>query len=263
MIWPTFTRPRFHPERGLPSFLKGLILKAVILAAGKGTRIHAITDGGPKSLLAMGQSTLLGQSLDTFRDQGVTEIVVVTGYRRHDIAEYVSKNWSGKAEIVFNPHFDCTNVLYSFWLALPYLTEDFLFLHADTVFEPEVLARVLAHDPKAEMVFAVDDHPCEEEEMKVQVSDGRVTLVTKQMPSDSANGEFLGLARISGTQLAGLRRHAERLFEEGTFQAFFELAVQRMVDEDGLKVEVADTTGLRWREVDFVEDYEAARVLFG
>ena len=238
-------------------------MKAVILAAGKGTRIHTITDGGPKSLLPLGDSTLIGQSLKHFADQGVTDVVVVTGYRRQDIADYVAQNWTGGTEIVFNPHFDSTNVLYSFWLALPYLQDDFLFLHADTVFEPEVLARVLAHDAGAQMVFAVDDHPCEEEEMKVQVSDGRVTLVTKQMPSDSAHGEFLGLARIAADQIPGLRRHAERLFEEGTFQAFFELAVQRMIDEDGLAVEVADTSGLKWREVDFVEDYEAAREMFG
>ncbi len=239
-------------------------MKAVILAAGKGTRIHTITNGGPKSLLPLGDSTLIGQSLKIFADQGVTEVIVVTGYRRRDIAEYVAEHWSGKSEIVFNPHFDSTNVLYSFWLALPYLEgEDFIFLHADTVFEPEVFARVLAHDENADMVFAVDNHPCEEEEMKVQVTNGHITLVTKQMPSDSADGEFLGLARISGRHIGGLRRHAELLFEEGNFQAFFELAVQRMIDEGGVRVEVADTSGLKWREVDFVEDYEAAREMFG
>lgn len=239
-------------------------MKAVILAAGKGTRIHTLTDGGPKSLLPLGDTTLLGQSLRHFRDQGVTDIIVVTGYRRDAIADYVRREWPGKAEIVFNPHYDSTNVLYSFWLALPHIGgDDFLFLHADTVFSPEVLARVIAHPDSAEMVFAVDDHPCEEEEMKVQVKDGLVTLVTKQMPGDSASGEFLGLARIRGDQIPSLRRHAERLFEEGTFNAFFELAVQRMIDEDGLEVEVADVSGLPWREVDFPEDYAAARGFFG
>ena len=239
-------------------------MKAVVLAAGKGTRIHGLTNGGPKSLLPLGDTTLLGQSLRHFRDQGVDELVIVTGYRRDMIADYVRREWPGKLEIVYNPHYDSTNVLYSFWLALPWIGEgDFLFLHADTVFSAEVLARLLAHAPGAGMVFAVDGHPCEEEEMKLRSRDGRVVLVTKQMPSDSADGEFLGLARISGAQVAGLRRHAERLFEEGTFNAFFELAVQRMIDEDGLAVEVADVSGLPWREVDFPEDYQAARAFFG
>ena len=239
-------------------------MKAVILAAGKGTRIHNLTDGGPKSLLPLGDTTLLGQSLHHFAEQGVKDIVIVTGYRRHDIAAYVKRVWSGNVEIVFNPHFDTTNVLYSFWLALPYVDqEEFLFLHADTVFSPEVLERVLSHRSDAQMVFAVDGHPCEDEEMKVTIKDGLVSKVTKQMEWSEADGEFLGLARIGSNQATGLRRHAERLFEEGAFQAFFELAVQRMIDEDGLEVEVADVSGLPWREVDFPEDYQAARHFFG
>jgi choline kinase len=235
---------------------------AVVLAAGKGSRIEDVTEGRPKSLLPLGDTTLLGQSLRHLWDQGVDDLVLVTGYQREAIIDYVRNEWPGTVEFVFNPHFESTNVLYSFWLALPYVNEDFVFLHADTVFSAEVLSRVLAHRGSAEIVFAVDDHPCEEEEMKVQVADGLVTLVTKQMPSESANGEFLGLARVSGTQIASLRRHAEALFEAGTFNAFFELAVQRMIDDEQLAVEVADVTGLPWREVDFPEDYQAARGLF-
>lgn len=239
-------------------------MKAVVLSAGKGTRIHTLTNGGPKSLLPLGNSTLLGQSLAHLREQGVDELIIVTGYKRDAITNYVRQVWDAKLEIVFNPNYDSTNVLYSFWLALPWIcNSDFIFLHADTVFSQEVLRRVLNHKADAPMVFAVDRHPCEEEEMKVRIADNRVTLVTKQMPSDAADGEFLGLARVSGAQIAGLRRHAERLFEEGTFNAFFELAVQRMIDEDGLAVEVADVSGLPWREVDFPEDYAAARALFG
>lgn len=239
-------------------------MKAAVLAAGKGTRIHDITGGSPKSLLPLGDKTLIGQSLRQFQQAGITELVVATGYRRDEIADYVRQEWDGPVEFVFNPHFDSTNVLYSFWLMMPYLAgSDFMFLHADTVFSDDVLNRVIAHPDGAPLVFAVDDHPCEEEEMKVQIADGHVTLVTKQMPSGDAAGEFLGLARISASALPGLRAHAERLFEEGTFNAFFELAVQRAIDEDGLKVEVADVTGLPWREVDFPEDYDAARGFFG
>ena len=239
------------------------MMKAVILAAGKGTRIHSLSGGEPKSMLPLGDTTLLGQSLRHFHNQGIRDLVIVTGYRREVITEYVRREWPGRVEFVFNPHYDSTNVLYSFWLALPYLgKEDFVFLHADTVFAPEVLTRVLSARAGADMVFAVDNHPCEEEEMKVQVQNDRIVLVTKQMPSDSADGEFLGLARIAGNQTENLRRNAESLFEEGVFNAFFEMAVQRMIDREGLVVEVADVSGLPWREVDFPEDYAAAREFF-
>lgn len=239
-------------------------MKAVILAAGKGSRIADVADGSPKSLLPLGDTTLLGHSLRHFASHGVTEIVIVTGYKRDRIAEYIRENWGGALEVVYNPHYDCTNVLYSFWLAMPYLgADDFLFLHADTVFSDEVIARVMAHPASAQMVFAVDNHPCEEEEMKVLKKGNLVVKVNKQMEPSTCDGEFLGLARISGSQTAKLRRQAERLFEEGAMQSFFEMAVQRMIDEDALKVEICDVTGLPWREVDFPEDYKAARAFFG
>lgn len=238
-------------------------MRAVILAAGKGKRIHSLTRGSPKSLLPLGDTTLLGQSLRHLSDAGVTELVIVIGYRRQEIIEYVEANWHGNVEFVFNPQFDTTNVLYSFWLALPFLDGgDFLFLHADTVFSAEILDRLMAYPAKAKMVFAVDNHPCQDEEMKVRVTDNKVVEVTKQMALDASDGEFLGLARISDSHISGLRRHAESLFEEGVFNAFFELAVQRMINEDGLEVEVVDVSGLPWREVDFPEDYQAARGLF-
>lgn len=239
-------------------------MKAVILAAGKGNRIHSLTNGAPKSLLPLSDTTLLGHSLRNLASAGVLDLVVVTGYCRSEITKFVRDNWLGTVEFVFNSHFDCTNVLYSFWLALPYLKEkNFIFLHADTVFSYDVLERLLGHLGQANMVFAVDYHRCEDEEMKVRVVNGKVVEVTKEMPPDTADGEFLGLAWVSGDQIPSLRRHAEALFQDGVFNAFFELAVQRMIDQDGLLVDVANVSGMPWREVDFPEDYEAARCLFG
>lgn len=239
-------------------------MKALILAAGKGSRIQTETDGSPKSLLPLGDTTLLGQSLRHFDAAGITDIVVVTGYRRHEIIEFLASNWSGSVEVVYNPHYAVTNVLYSFWLALPYLSgEDFVFLHADTVFEKAVLDRLLAHRSDETLVFAVDDHDCEEEEMKVKTIGGYVTEVSKTMDAATCDGEFLGIARIGAKHIPRLRHHAEALFEEGEFQSFFEKAVQRLIDEEDLRVSVADITGLKWREVDFPEDYVAARGYFG
>lgn len=237
-------------------------MKAVILAAGKGSRIHHITGGRPKSLLPFGSTSLLGHSLSLFQEARIESVVVVTGYQREAVIQHTRAHWPKPAEFVFNPFYDHTNVLFSFWLALPWIgDDDILFLHADTVFSAEVLSRVLA-EKAADVVFAVDQHPCEKEEMKVQLKDGRVVLVTKEMAPESADGEFLGLAKIKSGALGMIRRHAETLFQEKNFQAFFELAIQRCIDQDGLEVKSCDVSGLPWYEVDFEEDYEAALELF-
>ena len=238
-------------------------MKGLILAAGKGSRIAAISEGTPKSMLPLGNTTLIGQSLSHFEDLGIQDLVMSVGYKRHVLQDHVKGLWPHKPEFVFNPHFDTTNVLYSFWLALPFIGDnDFVFLHADTVFSKEVLNRVAQHDCNADFVFAVDDHPCEEEEMKVLVKDGLVTHVNKQMQPDTCQGEFLGLARVSARMVPLLREVDEATFEDGGFQSFFEVAVQTLIDAGKAKVEICDVTGLPWREVDFPEDYEAARAFF-
>lgn len=238
-------------------------MRALLLAAGKGSRISDVTDGRPKSMLPLADTTLAGHSLRRLWDAGITELVVVLGYERHQLEAHIRDNWNGALEVVYNPHFETTNVLYSFWLATPFLRgKDFIFLHADTVFEQSVLTALMTHDAASQLVFAVDRHPCEEEEMKVQIKNGEVTLVTKIMPSESADGEFLGVARVSKEILASLIKASNALFEKKEFQSFFELAVQSLIDADDLHVTVADVSGAAWREVDFSEDYEAAKVLF-
>lgn len=238
-------------------------MKALLLAAGKGSRISTITDGMPKSMLPLADTTLAGYSLRNLWNAGIRDLVVVLGYRRAALEAHIRELWQGNLEVVFNPHFETTNVLYSFWLATPFLRdEDFIFLHADTVFEQSVMTSLLETAPASELVFAVDRHPCEEEEMKVQIVKGAVKLVTKIMPSEDADGEFLGVARVSRELLPRLLHASNALFEAKEFQAFFELAVQKLIDTDGLKVDVADVTGAAWREVDFPEDYEAAQSLF-
>ena len=112
-------------------------MQAVILAAGKGNRIEEIADGRPKCLLPFMGTTLLGHSLDLFAKRGVEEIVVVVGYERRTVMDYVDGNWDGRVTYVFNPLYETTNVIFSFWLSMPYLRNDVLYLHADTVFDDE------------------------------------------------------------------------------------------------------------------------------
>ena len=238
-------------------------MKALVLAAGKGSRLGNITNGAPKSLLPFGDQTLLGHSLKQFEDQGITELVIVTGFERQKIIDYVESHWSGSVEFVYNPHYDNTNVLYSFWLALPYLRDsDFVFLHADTVFSDAVLSQLLTAGPEHKMCFAIERHACQDEEMKVSLDGNHIREITKSMAWDDADGEFLGLAYIRADQLARLRYHCEQLFEEGAFQSFFEMAVQRMITQDQLPVAICDITGESWQEIDFLEDYETAKSLF-
>lgn len=233
--------------------------QAVVLAAGVGNRLAGTSGGLPKSYLRVGGETLLERNIRLLRDVGVSEIVLVTGHQRERFAADFTDPGIRQ---VFNPFYRTSNVLVSFWCALPFLHGDFFYLHADTVFAPQILAG-LAAVPSGEAVLAVDRKVCGEEEMKYTLAaDGSVDRLNKTMPPGHAEGEFLGLARFSEGTLPSLRTAAERILGRGDFHCFVEAALQEMVDAGEVSLSVFDTGDWPWREIDFPEDYEAALQMF-
>jgi choline kinase len=233
--------------------------QAVVLAAGVGNRIAGTSGGLPKSYLRLGGETLLGRNIRLLRDAGVAEIVLVTGHQRERFAADFTE---AGIRHVFNPFYRTSNVLVSLWCALPFLHRDFFYLHADTVFAPQILGG-LAAVASGEAVLAVDRKECGEEEMKYTLAaDGSVDRLNKTMPPGDADGEFLGLARFSASTLPSLRVASERILDRGDFHCFVEAALQEMVDAGEVSLSVFDTGDWPWREIDFPEDYEAALRMF-
>ena len=234
-------------------------MQALILAAGIGNRLADAADGKPKSYLPLGGETLLTRNLRLLRECGVSECVLVTGHQRERFAADFP---DADIRQVFNPFYKTTNVLVSVWCGLPWLEGEFIYLHADTVFHPEILQR-LTSAPSRPALLAADRKQCAEEEMKYKCDAvGRVFEINKTMPSVEAHGEFLGLARFSAEALPVIRRGVERVLHRGEFGSFFEASLQEMMDAGELSPEIVDTGALPWREIDFPEDYAAAKSLF-
>src|SRR5215207_3765088 len=113
-------------------------MKAIILAAGKGTRL----DGAavkPKCLVEVGGSTLLRRQIEILRSRGIDEIVIVVGFGADSIREACDNEIS----FVENIHFAETSSLYSLWLAREHLSEGFVVLNSDVLVHPQLLANLL------------------------------------------------------------------------------------------------------------------------
>ncbi len=232
-------------------------MEAIILAAGKGNRLRDVTGGKPKCYVELAGESLLDRNLRLLRESGVSRIILVTGYQRQRfLRDYTAPD----IEIAFNPFFEQANVLSSFWTGMYRLQDDFLYLHADTVFDGKVLAELV--QTGGEFVLACDAKECAEEEMKYRLEGDRVIEINKTMDPAASEGEFLGLCKVSGTCLPPLRGAVEDVLERGEFGAFFEMAIQELIDRDAVPVTVMSTGALPWMEIDFPEDYEMAKNLF-
>jgi L-glutamine-phosphate cytidylyltransferase len=236
--------------------------EAIILAAGIGSRLRQVHRGVPKCLVPVAGRPILEWQLRSLVEVGADRVVIVTGYEAERVRRQArSLNLPLELAFVENPEYRSTNVLSSWALGSEFLSDTHFYMHGDTVFEPELLRR-LAVERTDGIVLTVDRRPCGDEEMKVATSAGRIKAITKQMAPSEALGEFTGVLKASGEVLGPLRRLAVEVLSGSDGQlAFFEAALQLGIDRAMLNVDWIDVTDLRWREVDFPEDLEAAEAL--
>ncbi|MCM1232452.1 MAG: phosphocholine cytidylyltransferase family protein [Ruminococcus flavefaciens] len=229
-------------------------MQAIIMAAGKGSRLGSLSENKPKSFVEIKGRKLIEYNLRLLQTCGVDEIIIVTGYRCGAFEE-LAKNMD-QIHIRYNPFYEMVNVLGSFYMGMDALKDDFIYLHADTLCEPAIFEKLLRMD--ADVLLPVEYKRCDEEAMKVRSENGRIVQITKQMPVEAAEGEFIGIAAFRKEVLPALKEKTKRLLQEKEFAAYFESAIQRLIDEEDFDVKAFSTDGMFWAEIDFIEDYERA-----
>ena len=229
-------------------------MQAIIMAAGKGSRLGELTGGNPKSFVEIYGKKLIEYNLDILKEIGVNEIFIVTGYRQDAFRE-LTKDMP-EVQLIYNPFYEMVNVLGSFYMGMQYLKDDFLYLHADTLCDPAIIKQLAQFS--ADMNLPIDYKSCDEEAMKVRSQNGEIVQITKNIPIEEADGEFIGIASFRENVIPQLKIAVENLLEEKKFSEYFEAAIQRLLDTTDYSIKSIPMGNAFWAEIDFKEDYERA-----
>ena len=233
----------------------------VILAAGMAKRLRPLTDDRPKCLLKVGDRTLLQRTVDAVIAAGISELVVVTGYREQMICDFLSEHYpSLTIHFINNQDYAHNNNIFSLWLTRPFTEgKDFLMLDSDILFDPAILPALLKEDSS---VLALNRHELGEEEIKVIVDEsGRVKEISKVCDIKKAVGESVGIEKISASFSSALFKELQQMIEkEGLIDVFYERAFERLIPQ-GYTFRIVDTTDFFSIELDTVEDFENAKRL--
>lgn len=233
---------------------------AVLLAAGRGSRLSSYTDDLPKSLLPLNfDTTILDYNLDLLKRLGVQNRLIVTGYEARRIEDHVRKVPGVKC--VYNPFWEKCNVLGSLFIALPYIESDFIFLHADTLVGEIAWKDLVSKD--GDMVLPYKEKKCGEEEMKVMHDHlGKLVAINKTMKPESANGEFLGIAKFRESTKNIIQSTSERLFKENGLHHYVEAVIEEVINTE-IDLKTFNIGDNPFIEVDFEDDYLQAKKIFG
>ncbi|MBW2143585.1 MAG: 2-aminoethylphosphonate--pyruvate transaminase [Deltaproteobacteria bacterium] len=170
------------------------IRQAVILAAGIGSRLKGVVDDKPKGFLKLGEKPIIEESIAKLVRSGVTDIVIVSGYR-HDYYDELTKKYPF-VTTVKNPDFAVTGSMYSFYMARERIRGDILLLESDLIYEYDVL-QVLQNSVYSDSIL-VSGRTGSGDEVYVGVDGDRIVCLSKDIQKNKRlGGELVGISRIS------------------------------------------------------------------
>lgn len=227
-------------------------MKAIILAAGKGTRLNGV-DLKPKCLFEVGGRTLLDRQVSALAEAEISDIVLVLGFEAERIRRHCPPNTS----FVINSRFEETSSLYSLWLARDHLLEGFVVLNCDVLFHPQLLAKLISSTREDALLVDFANSELGEEEMKVKVSDGRVVDIRKDMDPAEADGENVGIVKFGREGAKRLIEEMDALISRGHEREWAPRAFRQFATR--FPLHAISTDNYPWIEIDFPEDYRKAK----
>lgn len=181
------------------------VKRAIIMAAGTGSRMRPVTEHTPKPLIRVKGVRMIDTVIDALHQNGIFEIYVVVGYLKEQFAGLPAQ-YPG-LRLIENPYYDTCNNISSLYVARKHL-EDVIILDGDQIiYDSSILA------PEFERsgyngVWTDNDT----DEWLMTVEDGIVTACSRT--GGKGGWQLYSISRWSAADGSRLRRHLELEFEE-------------------------------------------------
>ena len=233
------------------------MIPAVILAAGRGSRMLSLTDDRPKCLVELAGRPLLDWQLDAIRAAGIDEIHLVGGYMSHRLR--------GPFRTIENPRWNLTNMVASLTCAHELLSSrDCLVAYSDIVYHPDHVRRLIqaqgdiaiTYDTRWEELWRLRfDDPLSDAETFI-AENGMLKEIGRRAESlDQIQGQYMGLIKF--TAKGWNRVHKLVAAQPPAKQDALDItALFSLLLEQGELISVVPVDG-RWAEVDSSDDLEA------
>jgi len=244
-------------------------MKAIILAAGQGSRLGKICQDKPKCLMTIEDNTLLEIQINTLHACGIEDISVVRGYQSDKIDIPGLKYYE-------NTDYDNTNVLHSVFCAHEELNGEVLIVYSDILYEQQVVKRLMESNQDIsvgvmvnwrESVCQRDKVATEELEMVYFDSENLIRETGKNLAKEyETQGQFIGMVKCSPLGIKKLRKNYDRAKKHCSGKPFWHSDIFEKALLTDLFQEMTDLgvplhcviIERGWMEIDTPEDYERA-----
>lgn len=245
-------------------------MKAIILAAGQGTRLAPYTNDRPKCLVEYNQKPILSYILDALNQCNVVNITIVGGYKSDVLQDYIHNKNICYAE---NRHYASTNMVETLFCALNQdeCDDDIIISYADIIYQPAILRKLIDCEADLSVVIdrdwldlwqcRMDDPLCDAETLKLDKEGYILELGKKPLSYADIEGQYIGLIKIKKSMLRaiikfydGLPRNS--LYDGQNFQNMYMTSFLQLIINNVEKIKAVPIHG-GWLEIDTVSDLNA------
>tara|TARA_B100000029_G_scaffold502739_1_gene578503 strand:+ start:663 stop:1385 length:723 start_codon:yes stop_codon:yes gene_type:complete len=202
-------------------------MKAIILAAGKGTRLEGLQNIKHKSLLKINNISLIERQIKILKKNNIHDVYIITGHNSEEVEKELSEY---NVKFLFNKNFEKTDTLESFLVAKKIMNDELITLYADVIFEEEILLELLA-SKNSNIILSIEQINCERDDMKTLVDDDKIKKIDKNLTEGDFNSRYQGIARFSREGAKIFREFLEKFEQskslEGDVSRVFEEIIKK------------------------------------
>ena len=233
-------------------------MKALILAAGTGSRLKDKTADRPKALVEVNGKPILYYQLKALKKNGIKDAIIVTGYKAEKVSEYLnsSKEFGDMSiKLINNAEYETTNSSYSFWLARNEIKNDsYIHMNCDVICHPELLRQV--KESEYDNVIGINRKIKLDDTMeKVKMDRDKITdMELSDLPG--AVGRAVGIAKFSPANIKWMLNWIKEKIESGDKNQHCYGIIRRAVHE--VDYYGFDTKEMILADINTLEDLEKA-----
>ena len=245
-------------------------MQAIMLAAGKGSRLGRYTKNNTKCMLEVHGKTLLERAIDALLLAGIKDLIIVLGYKGENVKKYIrEKELDKKINIIYvdNDVYDTTNNIYSLYLAKDYLIkDDTILLESDLIYDVSIVKKLV--DSKYDSAVVIAKYEEWMDGTVVTLNDeGFINSFIERKNFEYKNADnyykTVNIYKFS-------KEFSERFylpFLESYIKAYgnndyYELVLKVISGLKEVKLHGFKLTGEDWYEIDDAQDYDIVNAIF-
>ncbi|TXE78377.1 phosphocholine cytidylyltransferase family protein [Campylobacter peloridis] len=247
-------------------------MKAIILAAGFGSRLMPLTKDNPKCMVEYKNKKIIDYEINALKENDINDICIVGGYLFDTLKTYLKKQHNIKI-FYENKKFDKTNMVQTLFCAREFLQtcieekQDLIISYADIIYFKDSVERL--KNDKNDFAIIIDnaweklwkkrfENPLDDAETLKLKDDFIIELGKKAKNYDEIQGQYIGLFKFSYSFLQEVIKTYDNLdknanydgkdFENMYMTSFLQILINKFNNAKAIKING------NWCEIDFMSD---------